>query len=175
MTGTNLGGRLSAPRRSGPPIEIVFPVTPMLDMAFQLMAFFVLTFQSPSSETRLDLHLPTSPAALPGGARGAPTASPSRRADLDIENDLVVRVESDGRGAIRSIALGESTIHDLDTLGDRLRRYAKVLGDRPLRVRLVADDRLLYENAARIVGIFTEAGVGSIRLAEPPVEGGRRP
>src|SRR6185312_12377314 len=51
--------------RPGPPEEVMFPVTPMLDMAFQLLAFFVLTFQAPSGETHLDLDLPVTPAALP--------------------------------------------------------------------------------------------------------------
>ena len=54
----------------------MFPVTPMLDMAFQLLAFFVLTFQAPSAETHLDLDLPATPA---GAARGARGARPSRR------------------------------------------------------------------------------------------------
>ena len=48
--------------------EVQFPVTPMLDMAFQLLAFFVLTFQAPTSETHLDLTLPATPAAMPGAA-----------------------------------------------------------------------------------------------------------
>ena len=51
--------------RPGPPDEVFFPVTPMLDMAFQLLAFFILTFKAPSAETHIDLHLPTTPAALP--------------------------------------------------------------------------------------------------------------
>ena len=54
----------------------MFPVTPMLDMAFQLLAFFVLTFQAPSAETHLDLHLPATPAALPAAPRGQAEATP---------------------------------------------------------------------------------------------------
>ena len=45
------------PRRKKPPEETVeFPVAPMLDMSFQLLAFFILTFQAPSGETRIDLQ-----------------------------------------------------------------------------------------------------------------------
>jgi len=146
---------------------VQFPVTPMLDMAFQLLAFFVLTFQAPTAETRLDLYLPASPAALPGSAEGRATEAPSRRSDLDLENDLFIRAEADDLGDLRSLALGETRLADLADLADRLRRYAKVLGDRPLRVRVVADDRLRYEEAARIVGTCTAAGVSSIRLADP--------
>jgi biopolymer transport protein ExbD len=163
-------------RRTGAPIEVQFPVTPMLDMAFQLLAFFILTFQSPTAETRLDLYLPASPAALPGSPQGRTTLAPSRRSDLDLENDLWIRAEADELGNLESLSLGETPLTDLAEMADRLRRYAKVLGDRPLRVRLLADDRLRYEEAARIVGACTTAGVASIRLADPATRpGARRP
>ena len=154
-------------RRTGPPIEVQFPVTPMLDMAFQLLAFFVLTFQTPTSETRLDLYLPAASAALPGSTEGQATEAPRRRADLDLENDLWIKAEADDLGDLKSLALGDSPLPDLAALTDRLRRYNRVLDGRPLRVRLLADDRLRYEQAARIVGACTTAGVDSIRLADP--------
>ncbi len=162
-------------RRTGAPIEVQFPVTPMLDMAFQLMAFFVLTFQAPTAETRLDLYLPTTPAALPGSARGRAAESPARKVDLDLENDLVIRARADDLGDLKSLALNDTPVPDLAALSDRLGRYAKVLGARPLRVRLVADDRLRYEEAARIVGVCTAAGVASIRLADPGNAAANRP
>ena len=164
-----------AGRWRGAPIEVQFPVTPMLDMAFQLMAFFVLTFQAPTAETRLDLYLPTTPAALPGSARGRATGAAPRKVDLDLENDLVIRARADDLGDVKSLALNDSPIPDLAALADRLGRYAKVLGARPLRVRLLADDRLRYEEAARIVGVCTAAGVASIRLAEPAGATASRP
>ena len=50
-------------RRGSSYEEVPFPVTPMLDMAFQLLAFFILTFQAPSLETHLDLYLPAAATA----------------------------------------------------------------------------------------------------------------
>ena len=162
-------------RRAAPPIEVQFPVTPMLDMAFQLLAFFVLTFQAPSAETRLDLYLPAAPAALPGSIRGRSTETPSRRSDLDFENDLWIRAQADDLGDLKSLSLGETPVSDLSVLADRLRRYEKVLDGRPLRVRILADDRLRYEEAAKIVGTCTTAGVTSIRLADPGKPGAGGP
>ncbi len=154
-------------RTGGRVEEVQFPVTPMLDMAFQLLAFFIFTFQSPTTETRLDLYLPTVPVALPGSPRGQARTTPPRRADLDLENDLLIRVEADDLGDLKSIRLGESPLADLEALADRLRRYAGVLEGRPLRVRIAADDRLRYEVAARIIGTCNAVGVASIRLADP--------
>ena len=152
--------------------EVQFPVTPMLDMAFQLLAFFILTFQSPTSETRLDLYLPTTPVALPGSTRGQARTLPPRRSELDLENDLRIRAEADDLGDLKSLRLGDTPLPDLGALADRLRRYAAVLEGRPLRVRLSADDRLRYEEAARIIGTCNAVGVSSIRLADPALADG---
>ncbi len=153
--------------RPGPPDEVFFPVAPMLDMAFQLLAFFVLTFKAPSAETHIDLHLPATPAALPAAPRGQARPSPSRAVDADLENDLLVRAEADDLGDLKALRLGEATLPDLTALGDRLRRYTQLLGRRPLRVRLVADDRLRYEPAARIIATCSAVGVSAVRLAQP--------
>ena len=169
---TTSQGRRRA-RQGESPDEVQFPVTPMLDMAFQLLAFFILTFQSPTSETRLDLYLPTMPIALPGAPGGQARATPPRRSELDLENDLRIRAEADELGDLKSLRLGETPLPDLEALADRLRRYAGILDGKPLRVRLSADDRLRYEVAAQIIGTCNTAGVASIRLADPAAEGGR--
>ena len=149
------------------PEEVQFPVTPMLDMAFQLLAFFILTFQSPTSESRLDLYLPTVPIALPGGPQGQARVKPPRRTELDLENDLRIRAEADDLGDLKSLKLGDTPLPDLEALADKLRRYAAVLQGQPLRVRIIADDRLRYEEAAKIIGTCNTVGVASIRLADP--------
>jgi biopolymer transport protein ExbD len=164
---TTLNPRPAPSHRPKSPEEVMFPVTPMLDMAFQLLAFFVLTFQAPSAETHLDLDLPATPLALPGASRGNAEPPPARRVDTDLENDLFVRVEADDLGDLRSIRLGEAVLPDLATLGDRLRRYVEIMDGRPLRIRLVADDHLRYEEAANVLATCSAAGVANVRLSEP--------
>jgi biopolymer transport protein ExbD len=138
----------------------------MLDMAFQLLAFFVLTFKAPSAETHVDLHLPSTPVALPRATMGQARLSPSSAVDADLENDLLVRAEADDLGDLSTLRLGEATVPDLPALGDRLRRYTSILGNRPLFVRLVADDHLRYEPVVRILATCSGAGVASIRLSQ---------
>jgi biopolymer transport protein ExbD len=152
--------------RSSMPEDVQFPVVPMLDMAFQLLAFFILTFQTPSTETRLDLYLPTAPVTLPGAPQGQATVT-TRRADLELETDLLVRAQADDLGELKALKLGDADLPNLDVLGERLNRYSDVLQGRPLRVLLVADDRLRYEVAARLIGTCSASGVASIRLADP--------
>ena len=118
MTASARTGR-SKSRRPQPPDEVAFPVTPMLDMAFQLLAFFILTFQEPTAETHLDLHLPATPLALPSESTGKAQPPASRRVDADLENDLWIRAQADDLGDLRSIQLGESDLPDLAALGCR--------------------------------------------------------
>ncbi len=160
-----------ARRRPGLSEDVPFPVTPMLDMAFQLLAFFILTFQPPSRETRIDLYLPASPAALPGRSVGQARAEVAPPDELDLETDLLVRAEANAQGGLRLLTLSGSPVDDPAALGDRLRRYASLLKGRALRVRLVADDALRYELAARLIGAINLAGVSSIRLAGPSPTG----
>jgi biopolymer transport protein ExbD len=153
--------------RPGPPEEVAFPVTPMLDMAFQLLAFFIFTFKPPSAETHLDLDLPATPVALPAATQGNAQPTPARNVDTDLENDLLIRAEANDLGDLKALKLGEARVADLATLGKRLRLYTQLLEGKPLRVRLVADDSLRYEPAVRIIAACSAAGVAAIRLTPP--------
>ena len=157
-------------KRPRPPEDVAFPVTPFLDMAFQLLAFFILTFRPPSRESRIDLYLPTAPSTLPNAPRGRVLAP--RPDDPDLENDLQIRATADDRGGLSSLRLGETLVRDASDLQSRVRQYARLMNGRALRVSFIAPDALRYEEAARIVGACEAAGVTSIRLIEP---GGPRP
>jgi len=165
------------PRGADPAASPELQVAPMLDMAFQLLAFFILTFQTPSTESRIDLELPAQPQAIV-----APVASGSRqpsqfprledsRFDLGLDDRLILKVvaDPDGRIASMSLAEGGTPVADLNDLFIRVARYAEALGEEsPLTVVLRADDRLRHEEASRILERLAAAGVGSIRLEGLP-------
>jgi biopolymer transport protein ExbD len=94
------------PRRRVPRLEseVTLPITPMLDMAFQLLAFFVFTFNpSALEEGAIDLNLPAA------GMEKAPTIEQVQSPDADVELpkdvDVTVRVrtQAGGRGEITGI------------------------------------------------------------------------
>jgi biopolymer transport protein ExbD len=151
------------------PEDVPFPVTPMLDMAFQLLAFFILTFQAPTRESRLDLYLPNVPATLPGAIKGRAVVTERVPAIDDLETNLPVRVEATADGSFKALTLGATPLSGPAELEARLRRYKGMLdAGKALRVRLLADDTLRYEEAARVIGACAAAGVEAIRLVEPP-------
>ena len=64
-------------RQQTPPTEPDLPITPMLDMSFQLMAFFILTFRPVPTEGQLALVLPS----IGVGEPSAAPLDPSEKAD----------------------------------------------------------------------------------------------
>ena len=155
------------------PEQVEFPVAPMLDMSFQLLAFFILTFQAPTGETRIDLYLPSAPAALVASTdANSGRVRPGRSEPPDLETDLIVRASADELGDLDSLTLQGTEVPDARALGERLRRYREQLGDDPVRVRIAADDRLRYEEAARLIGACSSAGVAAVRLAGALDDGG---
>ncbi|MBX6316285.1 MAG: biopolymer transporter ExbD [Isosphaeraceae bacterium] len=161
---------MSRPRHGPePPEEVAFPVTPMLDMAFQLLAFFVLTFQAPARETWLDLYLPAAPAALSGRPQG-PTEPPLRSEDPDRpdrEADRTIRAEADEQGNLKALRLADRPVADVEALAELLRQEIAGARGRPVRIRIVADEGLRFEEAARIIGACSLAGVAAVHLAGP--------
>jgi len=154
-------------RRDAEVEEVQFPVTPMLDMAFQLLAFFILTFRAPSLETHVDMYLPSVAAALPGDPEGRAKSEQAKSTDADLESDLRVRAVADESGRLKSLSLGDAPLTGASELRERLTNYRGLIEPRPLRVLLVADDSLRYEEAARIVAATSASGATSIRLADP--------
>jgi biopolymer transport protein ExbD len=50
---------LRAKKKGEPPIDVMLPITPMLDMAFQLLAFFIMVYRPAAKEGQEELVLPT--------------------------------------------------------------------------------------------------------------------
>lgn len=149
-----------AEEEHGPELQ----VAPMLDMAFQLLAFFILTYRAPSAEARIDLDLPRAPIALPGAASGR--TSPGESSSV-VEDTLTVAARSDDRGRLEGLKLDDLELKDLRELSNRLARYKAAIEPKPLRVIFRADEGLKYEEAARIIEACSAVGLGTLSLAEP--------
>ena len=87
---------------------------------------------------------------------------------IGLDSDLVLHAQADANGRLASLRLAEANVSGPDELADRLTRYARILQGRPMRVSLLADDGLAYEEAARLIGVCSQAGVQSVRLGSNP-------
>jgi biopolymer transport protein ExbD len=50
---------LRGKKKGDPPPEVVLPITPMLDMSFQLLAFFIMVYHPAAKEGQEEIVLPT--------------------------------------------------------------------------------------------------------------------
>src|SRR5581483_4942623 len=91
------------------------PITPMLDMSFQLLAFFIFTFRPAPTEGQLLLALPK----VEGGESAAPSADLSEK-----PVKLVATVAATAEGTIAQISLKEEegTAQPVN-LGNDVKRY----------------------------------------------------
>jgi biopolymer transport protein ExbD len=133
--------------RSAPSVE--WNITAMLDLAFQLLAFFVLTFRPSPAEPQISLRLPpplaVRPASVePPGPVDLPAAGPA-----GVET-LRLGVGKTAGGAL-DYAVGEQRVSSLTALEARLRQ---VFADprQPFRqVVLEIDGEVAYEQVLAVV------------------------
>ena len=86
-------------RQSTDFVEPDLPITPMLDMSFQLLAFFIMTFKPAPTEGQIALTLPRD--------SGGPSQSAPSRIDEDKPRHFIVRVTPTDGGSIADMVLTE--------------------------------------------------------------------
>ena len=119
-------------------------MTPMIDVTFLLIIFFLLSSHLAQQETQLELDLPT--------------AASGRQAVDDERPRLSVNVRSDG-----SVMLG-STPTQPEEMARRLRIERERLGG-DLEVRIRADRSVPYEIVEPILLACADAGIWNVTFA----------
>jgi biopolymer transport protein ExbD len=134
------------------------PITPMLDMSFQLLAFFVTTYNPGPVEAMLPMSLPK----LDGGPSSVLTLPTD-----DETEDVTVQVESTENGAIDNIAVfTKATAGAPQQIGkdpNDLRKFLdskfKALKGKPAgKVTIEMGDDLNYQNVVRVIDETRKAG-----------------
>ncbi len=133
--------------------EVELNVTAMLDMAFQLLAFFILTFKPPPVEGQIQLRLPPPQAINAHGKEvaGEVSKDPSQVKGVDT---LVVSVLSNG-GSIDSMGIGETPVTTLPQLAARLDTTFKDTNNPFDQVIIQCSAKLRYGELMKVVEICT--------------------
>jgi biopolymer transport protein ExbD len=119
-------------------------MTPMIDVTFLLIIFFLLSSRLAQQETQMELNLPA--------------ASSGRQAFDDARPRLSVNVSTDGR-----VMLG-STETPREEMAGRLRIERERLGT-DLEVRVRADRSVPYRVVTPILLACAEAGIWNVTFA----------
>jgi biopolymer transport protein ExbD len=157
--------------KGDPPVEVTLPITPMLDMSFQLLAFFVMTFQSASAlEGQLDMYLPK------GGtpqAKKADEVDLTKDSDADLEQQAdVTVVVSSTRGEVDGLSIREKTkntpVSGLPALKGALEKLRGELGEKQTSIKIEADSKLKYDRLVKVMDACLGAGFKSVGFSPPP-------
>lgn len=159
------------------PLDIVLPITPMLDMSFQLLAFFVMTFKAANaSEGQLDMFLPK--AGEPRAAKPEEIDPNKNSEDIDTTTDVTVAVAADRAGEVGDIKIvekattaavvGETTGDKLKTLAATLKRMHDAVGGNKDNIKIEADGRLKYARLIDVMDACVQAGYRQVGFAPPP-------
>jgi biopolymer transport protein ExbD len=150
------------------PVIIDLPITPMLDMAFQLLAFFVLTFHPPSAEGQIPMRLPKldNPPGQP--------SMPEETLPADQEDVYKLQVYS-SNGAISRVTLvkpletlefpfaGGTTTEDLRIA---LKDIPKKGGEKPASLQIESDSDLKFSGLITLMDTARKAGFDAIGVSE---------
>ena len=148
--------------------DVEIPVTPMLDMAFQLLTFFILTYRPAPAEVQFGMNLlPASPVLKMDAAAPPPTdaaANPDVPASL---RTMTTSLHARPDGSLGLVTIEENEIQGMDALRERLKVILDPAQDLPFEQALIqADPALKYEDLMRVIDIFSSLKITKISFAE---------
>jgi biopolymer transport protein ExbD len=154
--------------------EISIPITPMLDMAFQLLTFFILTYRPMPTEGQFVMNL--MPAA-PATDLRAPAETDTSAANPDIPaalRTLPTMLRAGEGGTLGRVTLGEIDVQGMAALKKELKA---IIGDPTLpfdQALIKVDPDLRYSELMQVIDVFATLKVTKISFAEltPDEEGG---
>jgi biopolymer transport protein ExbD len=157
-----------------PQEDVEIPVTPMLDMAFQLLTFFILTYHPMPSEGQFVMNLmPAAPATDFRAQSEAETtaANPDIPAAL---RTLPTLLRAGEGGMLGRVTLGEIDVQGMNALKKELKT---ILEDPTLpfdQALIKVDPDLRYSELMQVIDVFASLKVTKISFAEltPDEEGG---
>ena len=145
------------PKRNSEGVEV--PITPMLDMAFQLLTFFVLTYKPVPTEGQFLMNLLP---AQPVTAMSAETPDQGNvSSDLPASlRTLPTVLKADQTGALAQIKVGENEVaNDPTVLENELLKLFQD-PDLPFDQTLIkVDSNLRYSELMKVINAFSNAFV----------------
>ena len=160
-------------RSADPEIEIQLPITPMLDMTFQLLVFFILTFRPANLEGGLECSLPAAGVPVPRQPFDAPPRLSAVQPSSPAQVTVLIKTARDGvhDGHISALLVqtieGETVVPDPAKLVKFLQNYRNNTPE-VTEIRIAAEGRLKYACVMDVMDACLMAGYRNVGFAPPP-------
>lgn len=179
-------------KKTDPGTEVAIPIVPMLDLSFQILFFFVVTFDIGQQEGYMAMNLPATGEAK---AKDQSQIDPSKPSDteLDIPSDFVVIAKAydsnftiNVRDAEKVIEVGvvkdmdkmtpenqRKALDDVfakltDTLRAKLEEKKKANSATANNVKIEANSAMKYAQLVSVMDACIKSGYSQVGFAPPP-------
>jgi biopolymer transport protein ExbD len=143
-------------RRARSQSEVELNLAAMLDMAFQLLTFFILTYRPPPTEGQISLRLPPPQGvvAQSGENVGSDTRNQNPLAGL---NTLTITVMADPRtGELAGLGIGEKGQTSISNVSELDRELRKDLASAPFdQVIIQVSPTCRYDALMKVIDVCT--------------------
>jgi biopolymer transport protein ExbD len=166
---------MHARRRKGESApEPTLPITPMLDMAFQLLTFFIFTYHPSDLEGQMDLALPSSDSKVAQKPSDVvPTESNKDNSEVQANVTVMIRSREGGEeaGKISTLTVqtdsGPEPVNTLDKLLPVLKKLSESV-DNKSNIKLQADGKLKWSEVINVMDVCHKAGFTNVSFVAPP-------
>jgi len=139
--------------------EVTLNLAAMLDMAFQLLAFFILTFKPAPVEGQINLNLPP---PVPIAPQNAQQKEDNGEPGIASAHTLSIRIVAAGNGEVSSVSVGLAKLFDgpmdgrkFQILDRRLKDVFAIEGKPFDQVLLQVGKALNYGELMKIIDVCT--------------------
>jgi biopolymer transport protein ExbD len=161
--------------------KIILPITPMLDMTFQLLFFFIMNFNPADLEGAVEMALPSEQdKAAHTKEKQDPKSATDKDPVPDFPSDLTVKVRTqmDGKNdgeisaiSVRNLEGKEDTVDGLPGLKRYLAEKRAGLTNKE-GLKLQGDGKLRVRSIVKVMDTCRDAGFPNISFV-PPEDFGR--
>ena len=153
--------------------EVEVPITPMLDMAFQLLTFFVLTYRPAPTEGQFAMNLLPAAPTIDLNAPAAETKDQMPNDSIPAAlRTMTTTLHANPSGELGRVNLGDLEVQGMAELRVKLK---EILSDKTLpfdQALIQADPRLKYEELIKVIDIYSDLDITKISFSELTDNGG---
>jgi biopolymer transport protein ExbD len=146
--------------------DVDIPITPMLDMAFQLLTFFILTYHPMPTEGQFAMNLLPAAPATDFRAQSEAEAAPANESLPAALRTLPTVLRAGDSGALGRVTIGEQEVQGMAALK---RELETILKDPTLpfdQALLKVDPNLKYSELMKVIDVFSALKVTKVSFAE---------